>query len=92
MPLNKEQNRERMRLKRGAQMGAQNGEVHSPGAQVLPPTWAYINKHGLEKVQAIVTSLGKYASEVFLGNVSAKQIRNVIGEGPAIVQVRGGLR
>ena len=103
MPLSKEQNRERMRKARGAQTGAQNEvgaqeEVHksvgarAQGAQSLPPTWEYINKHGVPVVQAIVTSLGKYAGEVYLGKVTAKQIRDVIGEGLALVSTRGGVR
>ena len=82
--------KERMKRYRGVTLGVTKEGVTSQGV-TLPPTWEYINKHGLEKVQAIVTSLGKYAGEVFLGNVSAKQIRDVIGEHEALPRRVGGI-
>ena len=87
----REASRRSMERLRGVNNGVNIEEGLTPGVNKLPPTWEYINKHGLETVQAIVTSLGKYADDVWLGNVSAKQIRDVIGEGPPLTMRKGGI-
>ena len=87
----KAQTRERVKRYREKEKSVTSDSVTPRSVTDLPPAWEYINKHGIETVQAIVTSLGKYADEVFLGKVTAKHIRDVIGEGPAIVHKQASI-
>lgn len=58
----------------------------------IPQDWAkvieYIERPGnLDKMKAIIGSLGRYADQVWLGGLTVKEIGDVIGGGPPIVRI-----